>query len=62
MPIPFHHELAQTNQPPRYIFFYCNLAPEIGGETPIIDSTLVYEYVASNFPEFVENLRVKGNE
>jgi alpha-ketoglutarate-dependent taurine dioxygenase len=43
-PIPFHHELAQTPNPPRYIFFYCDQPPESGGQTPIIDSTAVYRF------------------
>jgi alpha-ketoglutarate-dependent taurine dioxygenase len=41
-PIPFHHELAQTPNPPEYIFFYCDTPAEEGGQTPIIDSTKVY--------------------
>jgi alpha-ketoglutarate-dependent taurine dioxygenase len=43
-PIPFHHELAQTPNPPRYIFFYCDVPSETGGQTPIIDSTAVYRF------------------
>jgi alpha-ketoglutarate-dependent taurine dioxygenase len=43
-PIPFHHELAQTPNPPRYIFFYCDVPSESGGHTPIIDSTAVYRF------------------
>ena len=38
--IPFHHELAQVANPPQYIFFYCDLPSETGGETALIDSTL----------------------
>lgn len=38
--IPFHHELAQVAEPPAYIFFYCDLPSETGGETALIDSTL----------------------
>ena len=38
--IPFHHELAQVKDPPQYLFFYCDLPPETGGETALIDSTL----------------------
>ena len=43
--IPFHHELAQSSNPPSYISFYCKKAPESGGETPLVDSTLVYRYL-----------------
>ena len=38
--IPFHHELAQVADPPQYLFFYCDLPSETGGETALIDSTL----------------------
>jgi hypothetical protein len=38
--IPFHHELAQVKNPPQYLFFYCDLPSETGGETALIDSTL----------------------
>jgi alpha-ketoglutarate-dependent taurine dioxygenase len=40
-PIPFHHELAQTPYPPSHICFYCQVAPEEGGSTPLIRSDLV---------------------
>jgi D-xylose reductase len=60
MPIPFHHELAQTKDPPQYIFFYCDQAAESGGETPIIDSTKVYRYTNSTHPEFMKHLICHG--
>ena len=59
-PIPFHHELAQTPQPPAYIFFYCDVPAETGGETPLIDSTAVYRYTAEHFPAFLEKLQTHG--
>ena len=55
-PIPFHHELAQTPNPPEYIFFYCDTPSDHGGETPIIDSTLVYRFAQENHPEFIKKL------
>jgi len=58
--IPFHHELAQVADPPQYIFFYCDLPSETGGETALIDSTLVYRFVADNFPQFMEKLKAHG--
>eukprot|EP00523_Entomoneis_sp_CCMP467_P007507 CAMPEP_0168720208 /NCGR_PEP_ID=MMETSP0724-20121128/1441_1 /TAXON_ID=265536 /ORGANISM="Amphiprora sp., Strain CCMP467" /LENGTH=650 /DNA_ID=CAMNT_0008766797 /DNA_START=157 /DNA_END=2109 /DNA_ORIENTATION=+ len=59
-PIPFHHELAQTPNPPEYVFFYCDTPAQEGGETPIIDSTLVYRYAMENFPEFMQKLLQHG--
>ncbi|KAL7484753.1 hypothetical protein ACHAW6_010367 [Cyclotella cf. meneghiniana] len=58
--IPFHHELAQVKNPPQYLFFYCDLPSETGGETALIDSTLVYRYVAETFPEFMNKLKAHG--
>ena len=52
--IPFHHELAQSSNPPSYISFYCKKAPESGGETPLVDSTLVYRYLHEKYPEVEE--------
>lgn len=59
-PIPFHHELAQTPQPPAYIFFYCDEPSATGGETPIIDSTAVYRYVKEHFPDYLAKLEQHG--
>ncbi len=59
-PIPFHHELAQTPNPPRYIFFYCDVPPSQGGQTPIIDSTAVYRYAKEQHPQFMEQLQTHG--
>lgn len=30
--IPYHHEMAQTPQPPTHLFFFCEVAPTEGGE------------------------------
>ncbi|KAI2500949.1 oxidoreductase [Fragilaria crotonensis] len=59
-PIPFHHELAQTPNPPEYIFFYCERPSETGGQTPLIDSTKVYRFVQDNHPHFLEKLKEHG--
>ena len=58
--IPFHHELAQSANPPAYIFFFCDEPAETGGETALIDSTLVYRYVQDNFPDFMDKLKKYG--
>jgi len=59
-PIPFHHELAQVANPPNYVFFYCDVEPTEGGETPIIDSTKVYRFAEENHPEFIAKLKECG--
>ena len=60
--IPFHHELAQTPDPPGFICFYCLLNDAEGGSTPLIRSDFVYDYLKEKHPEFltkVEELGVK---
>jgi alpha-ketoglutarate-dependent taurine dioxygenase len=59
-PIPFHHELAQTADPPSYIFFFCDVSAQKGGETPIIDSTAVYRYASEKHPDFMAKLNDHG--
>lgn len=58
--IPFHHELAQNANPPAYIFFFCDEPAAEGGETALIDSTLVYRFVKENHPSFMEKLTAYG--
>ncbi len=60
MLIPFHHELAQCANPPQYLFFYCEQPSETGGETALIDSTLVYRFANDNFPDFMAKLTKYG--
>ena len=59
-PIPFHHEMAQVPNPPKYLFFYCDVQPKAGGETPIIHSNHVYEYFAKTHPEFCKKVEDCG--
>ena len=58
--IPFHHELAQSKNTPSYVSFYCKKSPETGGETPLIDSSLVYRYIHDKYPEFEQKLKTFG--
>ena len=34
--IPFHHEMAQTPNPPAFVFFYCERTALEGGATPLV--------------------------
>lgn len=58
--IPFHHELAQVPEFPAKLFFYCEVEPGNGGETPIVLSHVVYERMKEKYPEFVERLEEQG--
>ena len=59
-PIPFHHEMAQIPEPPAYIFFYCDIAAEEGGETAIVHSNRVYKRFCEACPEFAAKVEELG--
>ena len=59
-PIPFHHEMAQVPLYPKQLFFYCDLAPKVGGETPILQSDVIFDLVNEKYPLFVQDLLEKG--
>ncbi|KAK4590810.1 hypothetical protein RGQ29_021126 [Quercus rubra] len=58
--VPFHHEMAQVTTFPSKLFFFCEVEPGSGGETPIVLSHLVYEKMKERHPEFVERLEEHG--
>jgi len=59
-PIPFHHEMAQVPNPPAYVFFYCDIAPSVGGETAIVLSNQVYNRFQAIAPAFAERVEREG--
>lgn len=50
----------QVPEFPAKLFFYCEVEPRSGGETPIVLSHVVYERVKEKYPEFVERLEEQG--
>ena len=59
-PIPFHHEMAQVPSPPAYIFFYCEIPSETGGQTAIVHSNRVYERFRDACPDFADKIEELG--
>ena len=59
-PIPFHHELAQTNDPPAHICFYCKQNNAEGGSTPLIRSDFVFDWLSENHPAAAEKFEKLG--
>lgn len=59
-PIPFHHELAQTPNPPSHICFYCSVNAAEGGSTPLIRSDEVYNWLSDKYPEETEKFEKLG--
>lgn len=58
--IPFHHEMAQVPQFPSKLFFFCEVEPNTGGETPIVLSHVIYDRMKEKHPEFVDRLEKHG--
>lgn len=55
-----HHEMAQTPLYPSKLFFYCEIAAEKGGATPVCRSDWVLERLAEGAPEFVARVEAEG--
>lgn len=55
-----HHEMAQTPLYPAKLFFYCEIAAEKGGATPLCRSDWVLERLAVQAPEFVSRIEAEG--
>lgn len=47
-----HHEMAQTPLYPAKLFFYCEIAPESGGATPLCRSDRVLDRIHAEHPDF----------
>lgn len=58
--ILFHHEMAQTPIYPKTIFFFCEIAPDEGGATPLCRSDVLLERLQAECPEFVKNCEELG--
>ena len=55
-----HHEMAQTPIYPAKLFFYCEIAADAGGATPLCRSDWVLDRLASEAPQFVARLEAEG--
>ena len=55
-----HHEMAQTPLFPRYLFFCCEQAAEVGGATPLCRSDVLLQRLQVSMPHFIDQCREKG--
>ncbi|WP_299194243.1 TauD/TfdA family dioxygenase [uncultured Erythrobacter sp.] len=55
-----HHEMAQTPIYPAKLFFYCEIAPDKGGATPLCRSDWVLDRLSEQAPEFVARIEANG--
>jgi len=58
--IYLHHEMAQTPLYPRWILFYCEIAADAGGTSPICRSDALYERLAVECPAFLRRCEERG--
>lgn len=56
----FHHEMAQTPLYPKYIFFFCEVAAESGGATPLCRSDVLYQRLQDVCPAFADKCERDG--
>lgn len=55
-----HHEMAQTPIYPSRLFFFCQVAAETGGATPLCRSDLLYRKLVEQVPQFMADCETKG--
>lgn len=55
-----HNEYSRYTQYPTNIHFFCHVAAEEGGESPLGHSTELFERVNAEIPEFIEEVTKKG--
>ncbi len=55
-----HHEMAQTPLYPSKLFFYCEIAAEEGGATPLCRSDWVLDRLSEEAPQFVARIEEQG--
>lgn len=58
--IYLHHEMAQTPVFPERLLFYCEIAPETGGATPLCRSDVLLQQLSREVPDFVARCRSEG--
>jgi len=58
--ILFHHEMAQTPIFPEWILFFCEQAADQGGATQLCRSDWLYQRLAQECPQFIQDCEKKG--
>ncbi len=51
--------MSYSNAYPRILFFFCSIAPEVGGETPIVDGRVLFKKTDKALIERFKNKKVK---
>lgn len=56
--IVMHNEMAYSKRYPSYLWFYCNIAAEEGGCTPLADSRKVYQMLEKDLVQLFESKKI----
>ncbi|KAL4866621.1 hypothetical protein BDV12DRAFT_198971 [Aspergillus spectabilis] len=59
-PVFPHNEFGLSPHYPAFVFFYCASEPETGGETPINNSIILYDWLQKKHPKFIQELEKRG--
>lgn len=57
--IPPHNEMSYFSTWPKHIWFMCDVPPAARGETPIVDSRVIYQQIPASIRRKFENLGVR---
>ncbi len=52
--VPLHGELYYRDNPPRLLWFYCDVPAATGGETTVCDAFLIFERLSAHAKSFFE--------
>ncbi|KAF1847346.1 taud/tfda taurine catabolism dioxygenase [Cucurbitaria berberidis CBS 394.84] len=56
----YHSEYGRSAHFPGILFFYSQIVPESGGQTPLLSSLELYDRLKEDLPEFVRHLEERG--
>jgi alpha-ketoglutarate-dependent taurine dioxygenase len=57
--LSLHNEMSYTSRWPRHLFFYCAMAPQRGGETPLADSRRVLKKLDAEIVRQFKTRKIK---
>ena len=56
----YHSEYGRSAHFPGVLFFYSEIVPQSGGQTPLLSSLELYDRLKKELPDFMNNLTKKG--
>ncbi|CAM4406012.1 MAG: hypothetical protein LEGION0398_MBIBDBAK_00257 [Legionellaceae bacterium] len=57
--IPLHNENSYSSLYPNRIFFFCSIPPNVGGQTPLTDSHLIYTKIPAEIRDLFTQKKLK---